>query len=117
MGPKEIKIDHQITYELWLDSLFWETAPSWEEYREEAEVLAIEAFEAKTSLLISGTKLYNKWISKIKEYHETAPDKVQEIVRFIREKRGKPLEVVVMFDGRSKLILSEAGNEKKNKAY
>ena len=116
MGSKEIKIDHQTTYEIWSDPFFWEHAPSWEHFREEAEVIVMEALSVKTSLFLKRKDLYNKWLESIKEARKNDPAKLLEIVNFIRKKRGRSDETIKIQEGRATIIIAESSHEA-NKTY
>lgn len=108
MGSYEVKIDHQLTYEMWLDAKFWEVAPSWERYREKAEEEAAKAFEERSSLLIRNSPLYNEWIKEIVTKSFVNPAAVKEITDYIRTRRRNRKEAIVIpaVKGRDKVVLS-----------
>lgn len=109
MGSHEVKLDHQLTYELWLDDKFWESAPSWEQYREQAEEEAAHAFEARSSLLLRNNSLYTKWIREIVTKSFIEPAAVKEITDYIKRRRRNRKEAIVIpaIKGREKIVLSD----------
>lgn len=107
MGSHEVKLDHHLTYELWLDDKFWEVAPSWERYREKAEEEAARAFEERSSILLRNSPLYNEWIREIVTKSFIEPDAVKEITDYIRKRRQNRKEAIVIpaTKSREKIVL------------
>lgn len=99
MGPKDLILDHQLTYEIWSDPLFWELAPSWLTFREEAETSAAEAQAMRTSLLIKSSKLYNDWINEILISLEKNTERLHELVNYIKQRRNHKQERITVKKG------------------
>lgn len=106
MGPKDLILDHQLTYEIWSDPLFWELAPSWLTFREEAEVSVAEAQAMRTSLLIKSSKLYNSWINEILIAKEKNNERLHELVEYIKQKRNYKQERITVKKGNTNIEIA-----------
>lgn len=92
---RKLKLDHNLTYELWNDPMFWESAPAWEDYREEAEEAVAEATEMQSSVYLKPTKIYNKWVADILVAKEKNNDRLRQIVSYVNKRRGKKEDIIV----------------------
>jgi hypothetical protein len=104
VGPSTLIINHQIMFDIWSDLLFWESAPSWEMYRELAELEVAAAEELKSSLSIKNSDLYNAWITKL--LSDKCEDELEEFVSYVRRKRKYRPENLALLDkqGRARVI-------------
>ena len=97
-----IILDHQTIYELWRDPLFWESASAWEDDRDLAEFEVAAADATQSSLSIKHCELYNDWITELERCFNRDHDKLQEIIKYIRTKRYKPGEQIILPPSRAR---------------
>jgi transketolase len=89
-------LDHTITHELWQDPLFWECVPCLENYREEAEQVAVQANIAQSSLKVKHSSLYTQWLQLLHEWAKEQPAKVGQLVDYIQQKRQHCAEDITL---------------------
>ena len=89
-------VDHTIMHELWQDPLFWECVPYLENYREEAEQVAVQANIVQSSLKVKQSLLYTQWLQLLQEWVTEQPDKVGQLVDYIQQKRQQRMEDIAL---------------------
>jgi hypothetical protein len=88
--------DHNIMHTLWQDPLFWECVPCLENYREEAEQVAVQANIAQSSLKVKHSSLYTRWLQLLQEWVTEQPDNVRQLVAYIQRKRQHCMEDITL---------------------
>ena len=89
-------VDHTVMHELWQDPLFWECIPCLENYREEAEQVAVQANIMQSSLKVKQSLLYTQWLQLLQEWVTEQPDKVGQLVDYIQQKRQQRMEDIAL---------------------
>lgn len=89
-------VDHTVMHELWQDPLFWECVPCLENYREEAEQVAVQANIMQSSLKVKQSLLYTQWLQLLQEWVTEQPDKVRQLVDYIQQKRQQRMEDIAL---------------------
>lgn len=91
-----IKIDHNLTMQLWQDPYFWELNPLLTEYKEEAESVLQEALIHSTSLKIKEANFYTDWLKVLENSLVTDRRIVQQLLKYIQDKRKHRQEPVLL---------------------
>jgi len=110
MGSKsEVKVDHQLIFELWGDPYFWEAAPDWEADRESAEFEVALSESEQSSLSVARSELYNSWMQELLRCASQDPDKLKQITDYIHKKRKYRQEQIIIpaTKARTAIVLSK----------
>lgn len=96
MGPKQIILDHNLTYEIWRSHLFKEMAPWFEPFFDEVDALVNDVDLKQSSLVIKNSPVYNQWLETLRKLAENDIAQLQPMAVFVQSSRNHMDETLVL---------------------
>ena len=96
MGPAQIVLDHNLTYELWRDPLFRELTPWFDDFSEQVNKVTNEAEAQDSSLAIKNSLVYNQWLVKLNALIVSDIEQLRPLFEHIRRKRNNRRESILI---------------------
>ena len=107
-------VDHNVVLQCITDDLFWELCPGFGPFREQAEQAAVEALDKNSSRVLQDSYTLMSFYSMLSFWQLQEPDKVEEFVSYLRKRRNKPNEQILMpgeDNPRVRVVLSKDGSD------